>query len=412
MTGEVIKSFLVGLGFEVDDKTLTKFNKAIVSASLRVTALYGAVKAAAAGIAFAISKISESFEDLGYEYKILAPALNKAIILRQEMLRAYSAAGVNLNQVVVSAARFNLSLTKTKYAFDALYKSVAARFFPLLTKMSDSFRKKIYDNMEKIQKALEKFVNFIFKAFEVATLLGERVWAILSRIFDFFVNLHRVTQGWSTIILGILAAWNLLNLSFLATPLGMVLGGLLAILALWDDFQVWKEGGKSLFDWSSAIPVIEAVSSTLSSLWGILDAIGGVIAGLILAFQRLFEGNFDGFFFHLKGAAEEVLNIFSSLWGVITGIGDSLSSVGGFVGDLFNGESSFQSSGEGGVLRPRPLTAPGGNSNSQTNQSVNQKTDIYVQGAANAEATGRAISFEQNRVNANMVRYMKEPTIP
>lgn len=60
MEGEVIKSFLVGLGFGVDDASLSKFNKAIASATLKVTALYTAVNAAASGIVFGISKISEA----------------------------------------------------------------------------------------------------------------------------------------------------------------------------------------------------------------------------------------------------------------------------------------------------------------------------------------------------------------
>ena len=86
MTGELIKSFLVGLGFGVDDASLAKFNQAIASATLRVAALYGSIKVAAAGIVFGLSDISEGFEKLGYEYRIIAPAINKALVLRRELL--------------------------------------------------------------------------------------------------------------------------------------------------------------------------------------------------------------------------------------------------------------------------------------------------------------------------------------
>lgn len=43
---------------------------------------------------------------------------------------------------------------------------------------------------------------------------------------------------------------NLFKLAFLATPIGIILalGAVLALL--WDDWKVWKEGGKSLIDWS------------------------------------------------------------------------------------------------------------------------------------------------------------------
>src|ERR1019366_5580168 len=103
----VIKSFLVGLGFGVDDASLAKFNKAIASASLKVAALYGSTQVAASGIVLGISKISEGFEQMGYEYRIIAPAINKALTLRRELLKAYSAAGINIVKVIQSSVRLN-----------------------------------------------------------------------------------------------------------------------------------------------------------------------------------------------------------------------------------------------------------------------------------------------------------------
>src|SRR5882757_2288570 len=116
MTGEVIKSFLVGLGFDIDDASLAKFNKSIAQAATRVTALYGAIQVAATGIAYGITEISKGFEEMGYEYHIIAPAINKALLLRQELLRAYQAAGVNITKVIQNSIKLNLSLDKTKIA--------------------------------------------------------------------------------------------------------------------------------------------------------------------------------------------------------------------------------------------------------------------------------------------------------
>ncbi len=208
---EVIKSFLVGLGFGVDDASLKKFNEAIKSATLRVTALYASIQVAAAGIFKSISSVSSSFEQMGYEYRIIAPAINRALVLRNELLKAYRLAGVNIQHVIQQSVKFNMSLAKTQFAMKALYSSVASRFFPLLTKQMDIFRSKIYANMPKIQAALEKFVNFIFKAFEITTILGTRIWSILERVYDFFYKLHQATDGWSTMLLGAIAAWKLLG---------------------------------------------------------------------------------------------------------------------------------------------------------------------------------------------------------
>ena len=408
MNGDVIKSFLVGLGFGVDESSLAKFNKAIASASLRVTALYAAVKVAAAGIVYGISEISEGFEKMGYEYRIIAPAINKALVLRRELLKAYSAAGINITKVVQASVKLNMSLAKTKFAFEAIYRSVGSRFFGLITKQSDAFREKLYKNMPKIQAALERMVKFIFKAIEATTALGLRLWSILTRVYDFFVKLDKATDGWSTIILGVIAAWKLLNLSFLATPLGMILAGLVAILALFDDFKTWQEGGKSLFDWTTFVPIIDAVNAALSVLVKTWRAMFDVIGNIVLAFYQLFKGDYTGFFDSLKGAALSLINVLKSLWEQMKAGMNVAGALGTWAMNLFgnNNGAAVQGNPVG-----RPLANPiGSSSSSLTNQNVNQQTTISVQGSADANSVGKAVAGEQGKVNFDMVRNMKGAT--
>lgn len=415
MTGEVIKSFLVGLGFGVDDTSLAKFNKAIASATLRVTALYASVKAAGAAIVYTLSKVSEGFEQMGYEYRIIAPAINKTLMLRQELLKAYAAAGIHITKVIQDSVKLNFSLTKTKFAFEALYRSVASRFFGYLTKQSDLLRQKVYANMPKIQNFLEKFVKFIFKALEATTALGLRLWSILTRVYDFFVMLDKATDGWSTRIIAAIAAWKLLNLSFLATPLGMILTGLLAILALFDDFKTWQEGGKSLFDWTPFIPVIEATTQALKSFWAVLNAIADVVGSLIVAFISLFKGDYRGFWDGLADAGNAVLAVFTKLWDTVKNLGSALGTLAGIGGNWLSGlfgnsnvAQNIQSAPGVNPQGPRPV---GNNiSSAQTNQNVQQQTNINVVGSADAQSIGKSVASEQSKVNFDMVRNMKGAT--
>lgn len=377
----VIKSFLVGLGFGVDDAELAKFNKAISSASLKVAALYGATKLMATGIVYGLSKISEGFEKMGYEYRIIAPAINKALVLRRELLKAYSAAGINITKVIQSSVRLNMSLTKTKFAFEAIYRSVGSRFFDLLTKQSDLFRQKIYANMPKIQATLERLIKFVFKAVEATTTLGLRLWSILTRVYDFFVVLDRATDGWSTKILAVVAAWKLLNLAFLATPLGLIITGLVALLALWDDLQTFREGGKSLFNWGQAIPIIDFITQKLVLMGESLQWLWGLARDLVATLSKL---------------------------SLFQGIADIGAKVAGFLINP-NVAANLQNAPQG-----VPGVAPIGSSNvqnsSQTNQTVQQQTSIHVQGVADANAVGRAVSGEQSKVNFDLVRNLKGAT--
>lgn len=411
MEGEVIKSFLVGLGFGVDDASLSKFNKAIASASVKVVALYATIQTVATGIFFGISKISEGFEQMGYDLRLIAPMINKTLVLRRELLKAYSMAGINLQKVVVQSVKFNMSLAKTEFALKAIYTSVGAKFFPLLTKNMDIFRKKLYESMPTIQAGLEKFVNFVFKAFDATVILGTRVWEILTRVYDFFLMLDKATDGWSTVILGVVAAWKFLNLAFLATPLGFILTGLLAILALWDDYEVWREGGKSLFNWSSFVPVIDAVGSALKNLRGIIDDIFTVIFNLGAAIYDFFTGNFSSAADHVKEVFQSVLDIISRLWENLKNIVNVGGAVGAWVSGLFGGKGANVAANlqNNPVSNPQSQTPTGVNNvanSQQTNQHVQQQTTINVNGAADAQSTGRAVASEQNRVNFDMARNM------
>lgn len=421
METEVIKSFLVGLGFGVDDASLAKFNKAIISATARVTALYASIKLSAAGIFYGIAKISQGFEDMGYSLRLVAPAVNKMLILRAAMLDAYRRAGMNLTQVVKQSILFNYSLAKTKFALEAVYKSVGARFLPLLTKQMDVFRSKIFQNMPKIQDALMKFVNFIFKAFDATVQLGTRMWSILGRVYDFFKSLDEATSGWSTKILLVLAAWRLLNLGFLATPLGMLIAGFTALLALWDDFKTFREGGESLINWGSNFTKI---------LVGLIGVIGGVVAAFYawnvaskayVAISGLVEAVMAALDAEAITLAIAMAVIEAPIWlivGAITALIAALTAVdakwnvfGGHISGFFSGVGSrimdLFGGGNSGALSAMNAQQPLLPSGSGANVKMNQETNINVHGAADASSVGRAVAGEQSKVNFDMTRNMK-----
>lgn len=414
MNGDVIKSFLVSLGFGVDDASLKRFNQAIASATLKVTALYASTRIAAAGIGLGISKISSDFEQMGYEYRIIAPAINKALALRRELLKAYSAAGINITKVIQDSVKLNFSLAKTRFAFEAIYKSVASRFFALLTKQSDAFRKKIYENMPKIQAALERFVNFVFKAFEALTALGDRVWSILSRVYDFFVALDKATNGWSTIILGAAAAWKILNLGFLATPLGMLFTLATTLLTLYDDFKTFQEGGESLINWGSE------TTKLMVGLAGVIGAVGVAIAGVVLAMKAwaVIQAVVDGLLIFGLGPLGLFLAAITAIgaaigyllfkMGIFKDLAGTLSGFGGKILSFVGGANVAQNLQNGGVPQVSPVGA--GVQNSQTNQNVQQQTAINVIGSADAGAVGKAVASEQGKVNFDMARNMKGAT--
>lgn len=393
MTGDLIKKFLVGLGFGVDEKSLKTFNKAIDNAYVRVGMLATGIKAAAASVFYGISKISESFEEIGYQYRIIAPAINKALLLRKALMSAYKDAGINIVQAVQHSVKFNLSLTKTKYQLEGIARSVAVKFLPMLTKQMDEFRKKVSANMPKILAFLEKFVKLIFKASEAVTILAVRAWSILGRVWTLLEKLDDITGGWSTKIIAVIAAWKLLNLAFLTTPIGMIITGIVALLALFDDFMTWQEGGDSLFDWGAWVPAIEAFKKAIASTWEVLKQVWKTVTDMFGAFKKLFTGDFKGFFSSLGEHFKNVLGILERVWEVMKNVYKFGGSFGGGVIDTVKGLF-----GDTPALGSQPT---GG-----TSQNVNQVNNFNVV-TSDAPTAARLISNDQSRINANMTRNMK-----
>lgn len=72
---------------------------------------------------------------------------------------------------------------------------------------------------------------------------------------------------------GLSIAMKLLNLTFLFSPIGIVLAFAAAIALLYDDYKVWKEGGKSLVNWQNwqdeAEGAIAAVNGIKDSILGL-----------------------------------------------------------------------------------------------------------------------------------------------
>lgn len=401
MNGEVIKSFLVGIGFSVDETSLAKFNKSILTATLKVAALYATIKASAAGIFYSISKISEGFETLGYSLRLVAPAVNKFLILRNAMIDAYKRAGVDLVKVVKQSILFNYSLAKTKFALEAVYRSVAARFFPVLTKQLDIFRLKIFANMPKIQAQMESFIKFVFKAFEATVQLGSTLWSVLGRVWDFLKKLDDATGGWSTRIGLAIAAWKLLNLEFLATPLGLILTGLLAILALYDDFKVWKEGGESFFNWKNALPAIDLVTTALK---GVKD----IAVSLFNAFANLtWRNNWVGFLNDLKSIEATFVKISNAFDRMVRGF--NIPGLSGLLDWRDKIEQSiFGNPNATTALNTvtQPSAAPLASSSANSSVKMNQESVNNFYGVPGASEAASSLADVQQRQNADLMRYL------
>jgi hypothetical protein len=534
VNGAVIKEFLVGLGFQVDEQGLKKFEDGIKGATIAVAAIgaasmaaAGAVVAFVAGVADRLDAVGDSadrigttvdelmrlqyaatlsgssaeaatatmenlgriageaaqgigrgakvFADLGLSAKDASgnlkpttqllgevgekikdlsrgeqmavlgklgidPTMIGAITGGMQELGAefdalYSAAGVDLNQAAEASGLFNDALDRLRMTFDAVKTAVAVKFMPQITRGIDTVRKFLIQNLPKIINAITPVINIILRIAEAFITLAGRIASGAMTVIGWFVKLNDATGGWAGYILMAAAAWKYLNLAFLKTPLGMLIALAAAVALLIDDFLTFKEGGDSLIDWGSGFGlVMQGVTAALTGFlaylalskaaviamtiatnaWTAATAIANGIMNAariaVLLFNLVLYANPIGLVVAAIGALiaagallianwDTVKAWFASFFDWLVEGFNKIAEWGGKVAGVF---------GFGGGGAPASAPSPqaaaaitGGQ------QSVNQQTQIVVQGGGNPEATARAVAGQQNRVNADMARNMK-----
>jgi hypothetical protein len=208
------------------------------------------------------STATNLLEKIGLTSNFL-PMLKKS----QEEMKGLSKGIVLTAQQRESINRLNLSIKNTTFMMKQLKDQAVAKLAPELNKLVSTFFQWMVKNGDKIVSAVMGIAD-VFVKFTRA--VGNTV-VILSDL------LNRITgteKGIKILAMGI----TLLMLSF--RPLLALMVG---IIALFDDFKVWKEGGESLF--GGLYEILSKTPSLITVLGGLalipfLKKVGGLLGGL------------------------------------------------------------------------------------------------------------------------------------
>ncbi|WP_151981678.1 cell wall hydrolase [Acinetobacter guerrae] len=103
---------------------------------------------------------------------------------------------------------------------------------------------------------------------EIKNMLGIALrFAMATLVFGGFIKTFGLLLKFIPMIKGLIGLVRLLNLSLLASPIGFIIALAAALALLYDDYQTWKEGGKSLIDWSNWTEGIESAFDVLKSIY-------------------------------------------------------------------------------------------------------------------------------------------------
>ncbi|MBS0893954.1 hypothetical protein JK211_07890 [Tatumella sp. JGM130] len=140
----------------------------------------------------------------------------------------------------------------------------------------DNLRHQVVNNFPKIEGAITSGANGMLWLANVLTRIVFRLIESAGSVLSWWGSLEAGTRRVIEVIGALAIAWKVLNSAFMMSPIGRIIALGSAIALLFEDYQTWKEGGKSLVDWAkwkpdidSAIKGVQSLESSLLKLFGI-----------------------------------------------------------------------------------------------------------------------------------------------
>jgi hypothetical protein len=186
-------------------------------------------------------------------------------------------AGLDLQSATKNSHEFMNETRTLGAAFVILSQKVVASLNGSLQGDVKKFREGLVNNFERIAAVITNVVKGVLWLADMISTLAFRAMQVIGTVVDWFNSLDDSTKRLAEGVVGLLAAWRLLNAGFLATPLGQLAALGVALLTLYDDYKVWKEGGKSLIDWTRWLRDIELAKRLLHAMGEQFTELGEII---------------------------------------------------------------------------------------------------------------------------------------
>ncbi|EME2055566.1 lytic transglycosylase [Cronobacter sakazakii] len=157
--------------------------------------------------------------------------------------------GFNADKAAVQSNKFMTSMRGLTSLFGIMRDKIGSNLAGGLAGSLDSLRRLILDNFPKIEETLTRVIKGVIWLANAFTRMAWRLIQGAGSVIDWWKRLDDGSKNLLKIFGALLVAWRLLNSAFLKSPIGIITTLILAIGLLYDDYQTWKEGGKSLIDW-------------------------------------------------------------------------------------------------------------------------------------------------------------------
>lgn len=203
---------------------------------------------------------------LGIDEKTLQALIKGVGQFSDEYRRMTQAVGFNSDQAAKASHDFMVQVRGLWGELGILSDKFFSTFAEKLTPTIEKARRWIEDNAGLISRAIDKIVQVLSALSKLAGAIVGRAIEVFQKLLGVFENLSPQTKLLAEAIFGLFAAWKALNFIMALSPVTLVLALAGALLALYDDYETWKEGGDSLIDWSKWEPGITAATKAIKEL--------------------------------------------------------------------------------------------------------------------------------------------------
>lgn len=269
------------------------------------------------------------------------------------------AIGFNPEQAAAASNRFMTSLRSLGEMAGMARDKIGSSLADGLTGSLDRLRRQILDNFPKIEGTITATVKGILWAGEMVGRVIYRLIQLGQSISSWWDSLDKQSQELIELLGALTAAWWLLNRAMLASPITWVLSLAAAIALLWEDYQTWKEGGKSLIDWGKWKPEVDAAVKLVGDLKKTVTDLGIALAKLLNIDPKSWSLKWDfSNFITQMGEFSKMLSLIGDLlnaikdgrWSDAASIGKALLKQGSDQPDVLPGVTSSAVNARGKVL--------------------------------------------------------------
>lgn len=269
------------------------------------------------------------------------------------------AIGYNADAAAISSNKFMTSLRSFGLMAGMARDKIGSSLADGLTGALDRLRRQILDNFPKIEGAITATVKGILWAGEMVGRIIYRLIQLGQGISNWWDSLDKQSRELIELVGALTAAWWLLNRAMLASPITWVLGLVAAIALLWEDYQTWKEGGKSLVDWGKWKPEVDAAVKMVGDLRKTVTDLGNALAKLLNIDPKSWSLKWDfsnfitqmGEFSKMLSMIGDLLNaIKDGRWSDAASIGKAILKQGSDQPDALPGVTSSAVNARGKVL--------------------------------------------------------------